>query len=121
MAETRDLEVHLASCAECAGELARYRDLFAAMGSLRYDLEDLPSGFTVTPGTATIAAVTQTQVKETAVGLHGGVDVRYLILENVGAGLFLRYAQGRVNSDVVEGGRMEVGGFQYGVGARVRF
>lgn len=83
--------------------------------------QDLPSGFTVTPGTATIAMVTQTQVKETAVGLHGGVDVRYLILENVGAGLFLRYAQGRVNSDVVEGGRMEVGGFQYGVGARVRF
>jgi hypothetical protein len=46
MAETRDLEVHLATCAECAGELARYRDLFAAMGSLRYDLVDTPPGFT---------------------------------------------------------------------------
>lgn len=47
MAETRDdLEVHLASCAECAGELARYRDLFSAMGSLRYDLEDMPFGLT---------------------------------------------------------------------------
>ena len=46
MAETRDLEVHLATCAECAGELARYRDLFAAMGSLRYHLEQVPPGFT---------------------------------------------------------------------------
>jgi hypothetical protein len=83
--------------------------------------QDLPSGFTVVPGTATIATVTQTQVKENAVGLHGGVDVRYLILTNVGAGLFLRYAQGRVDTDAVDGGRMEVGGFQYGVGVRVRF
>ena len=46
MAETRDLEVHLASCAECAGELARYRDLFAGMATLRYELEDVPAGFT---------------------------------------------------------------------------
>jgi hypothetical protein len=83
--------------------------------------QDLPSGFTVSPGTATIATVTQTQVKETAVGLHGGVDVRYLIRQNVGVGLFLRYAQGRVDSDLVDGGRMEVGGFQYGAGLRVRF
>jgi hypothetical protein len=45
VAETRDLEVHLASCAECAGELARYRDLFAEMASLRYDLESVPPGF----------------------------------------------------------------------------
>jgi hypothetical protein len=81
----------------------------------------LPSGFTVTPGTATIATITQTEVSESAVGLHAGVDVRYLILKNAGLGLFLRYAQGRVDSDLVEGGRMEVGGFQYGVGVRIRF
>ena len=83
--------------------------------------QDLPSGFTVAAGTATIATVTQVQVSESAVGLHGGVDVRYLILKNAGVGLFLRYAQGRVDSDLVQGGRMEVGGFQYGVGARLRF
>src|SRR5688572_27730455 len=83
--------------------------------------QDLPSGFTVSPGTATIATVTQTEVKENALGLHFGVDVRYLIRNNAGVGLFLRYAQGRADSDLVEGGRMEVGGFQYGVGLRVRF
>ena len=83
--------------------------------------QDLPSGFTVTPGTATVSAVTITQVKENAVGLHGGVDARYLILKNVGVGVFLRYAQGRVDSDVVTGGRMEVGGFQYGIGVRFKY
>ena len=83
--------------------------------------QDLPTGFTVAQGTNTIATVTQTQVKESAVGLHAGVDVRYLIIKNAGVGLFLRYAQGRVDTDLVDGGRMEVGGFQYGVGARVRF
>jgi hypothetical protein len=83
--------------------------------------QDLPTGFTVTPGTATIASVTQTQVKENAVGLHFGVDARYLIIKNAGVGLFLRYAQGRVDTTAVTGGRMEVGGFQYGVGVRVRY
>ena len=83
--------------------------------------QDLASGFTVAPGTATIASVTQTSISESAVGLHGGVDVRYLILKNAGVGLFLRYAQARVDTDVVQGGRIEVGGFQYGVGVRVRY
>jgi len=45
VSETQDLEVHLASCAECAGELARYRDLFAGMSGLRYDLEEVPPDF----------------------------------------------------------------------------
>ena len=83
--------------------------------------QDLPTGFTVAQGTNNIATVTQTQVKESAVGLHAGVDVRYLIIKNAGVGLFLRYAQGRVDTELVEGGRIEVGGFPYGVGARVRF
>ena len=46
MPETHDLDVHLATCADCAGELARYSGLFAAMGSLRHHFEELPAGFT---------------------------------------------------------------------------
>ena len=83
--------------------------------------QDLPSGFTVTPGTATVATVTQTEVKENAVGLHVGFDARYLILKNAGVGLFLRYASAKVDTTAVDGGQMQVGGFQYGVGVRVRF
>lgn len=83
--------------------------------------QDLATGFTVTAGTNALATVTQSQVSKSAVGLHGGVDVRYLILENAGVGLFLRYAGAKVNSELVQGGQLNVGGFQYGVGVRVRY
>jgi anti-sigma factor RsiW len=45
MVEREDFEVHLATCSECAGELARYREVMAAVGSLRDVLEDPPPGF----------------------------------------------------------------------------
>jgi anti-sigma factor RsiW len=40
-----DLEVHLATCPECAADLARYRELMSAMSSLRDDVVDPPVGF----------------------------------------------------------------------------
>lgn len=46
MADTEDLEVHLATCQECAGELAQYRGLLGKMTSLRHQLEETPPGFT---------------------------------------------------------------------------
>ena len=45
MPEREDIEVHLATCPDCAGELAQYRGIFAAMASLRHDLEETPPGF----------------------------------------------------------------------------
>jgi hypothetical protein len=46
VAELEDLEVHLATCQECAGELAQYRGLLGTMSSLRHQLEETPPGFT---------------------------------------------------------------------------
>jgi anti-sigma factor RsiW len=43
--EQEDLEVHLATCPECAADLARYRELISAMSSLRDDVVDPPVGF----------------------------------------------------------------------------
>jgi hypothetical protein len=83
--------------------------------------QDLITGFTVAPGTANIAAATTTTVDESSTGLHAGLDVRYLILKNAGVGAFLRFTSGRVDSPAVEGGRLSVGGFQYGIGVRVRY
>lgn len=40
-----DLEVHLATCPECAADLARYRELMSAMTSLREDVVEPPVGF----------------------------------------------------------------------------
>lgn len=36
------LEVHLATCPECAGELARYRKVISAVGALGESLEPTP-------------------------------------------------------------------------------
>jgi hypothetical protein len=45
MVEREDFEVHLATCAECAGELARYREVLSATGSLRDREVEPPAGF----------------------------------------------------------------------------
>lgn len=39
-----DIDVHLATCPECSGELARYRELMGALASLRDDVEIAPVG-----------------------------------------------------------------------------
>jgi hypothetical protein len=45
MDEVEDFEVHLATCPQCAGELARYREVAAAVGALGGAYELLPLGF----------------------------------------------------------------------------
>lgn len=83
--------------------------------------QDLVSGINVAAGTSNITSVARTAVDESTTGLHAGVDVRYLIIKNAGVGAFVRYTSGRVDVPVVEGGRLDVGGFQYGIGLRFRY
>jgi anti-sigma factor RsiW len=45
LTEYEDLEVHLATCPDCATDLARYRELMTAMSSLRGEVVDAPAGF----------------------------------------------------------------------------
>ncbi len=45
MPDREDFEVHLATCSECAGELARYREVISAVGALRDDVIEPPPGF----------------------------------------------------------------------------
>lgn len=45
MSNVEDFEVHLATCPECARELARYREVIAAVGALRELQEIPPAGF----------------------------------------------------------------------------
>lgn len=83
--------------------------------------QDLPTGITVAAGGTSIASVTQSTVDESAVGVHVGVDLRYLILKNIGVGAFARFTSGSINTTLIEAGKMDVGGFQYGAGLRLRF
>ena len=43
--EAGQVEVHLATCAECSAELARYRSIILELAALREVLSDPPDGF----------------------------------------------------------------------------
>lgn len=86
------------------------------------------STITVTPSTA--------ERKDSKVGGNAGVDIAYRITEfgraKLGAGLFLRYAGASADVEMIDNvfgiddfppNRVEsdLGGFQFGIGARLRF
>ena len=80
--------------------------------------QDIVASVTVPVGTqnATPNVVTE---KKTAIGVNLGVDGTYLFTRNIGAGVFIRYAGGKVDLPSAED--LSVGGFQAGIGARLRF
>ncbi len=62
------------------------------------------------------------QGTQRGVGVNVGVDLTYLFTDNYGAGLFARWAGGSVDFPTSTGEHsVDVGGFQAGVGARLRF
>ena len=97
-----------------------------------------PSFFTVTQGFArgisfsenppsfdsiTVDSVDVVTLEESAVGLHIGADVTYSFTPKVGVGALMRFTRGTADFNLAEGQEAEVkvGGFQIGVGLRVRF
>jgi len=77
--------------------------------------KEIASG-SVVNGTAQIGIATQSG---TGVGAHGGLDVNYLFTPRLGGGIFVRYLWAEVDLPAASGVR--VGGFQGGLGLRVRF
>lgn len=73
---------------------------------------------TVPVGTQRIN-VTQASQSGTALGINVGLDGSYMFRPQVGAGIFIRYAGGSVDLPAVS--NLKVGGFQGGVGLRLRF
>jgi opacity protein-like surface antigen len=70
----------------------------------------------VVNGAAQIAVETQTG---TGFGAHGGLDFTYLFTPRLGGGIFVRYLRADVDLPAASG--VKVGGFQGGLGLRVRF
>jgi hypothetical protein len=66
-----------------------------------------------------VASVATVKQSGTATGGNIGVTGNYMFNRRYGAGIFLRYAGGSVDLPSASGAA--VGGFQYGVGLRVRF
>ena len=77
--------------------------------------KEIASG-TVVNGTGQIAVETQTG---TGFGAHGGLDFSYLFTPRLGGGLFVRYVRADVDLPAASG--VKVGGFQAGLGVRLRF
>jgi len=74
----------------------------------------------------TLTGATTTEIDESAVGGHFTVDVRYRLMEDMGAvrsvgvGIFLRYSGASIDVPQVSDS-IKIGGFHYGAGVRIGF
>jgi hypothetical protein len=82
--------------------------------------QDIPTGVAVNEPGPTLASTTIVNEDKTAAGFNLGVDVNYFFTPRFGAGVLARYTRGSVDFDNATDS-LTVGGFQFGVGARVRF
>jgi Outer membrane protein beta-barrel domain len=82
--------------------------------------QDLPETLSVSEPGPTVSSLTTKSVDKTAAGVNLGVDVTYLLTKRYGVGAMARYTVGSVDLDGATKS-LSVGGFQIGVGARLRF
>lgn len=80
--------------------------------------QGLVSDATVRPGTQEYIPVTDEQTA-TAFGLHVGGDVTYLLTPRLGVGGMVRFVKAKADLPAVPD--LDLAGFQYGAGIRVRF
>ena len=81
---------------------------------------DVPGSVSVTEAAGGPAvAVSVDRVSKSFTGYQVGVDLRYLITEQIGVGGFVRYAGAGGTLDGA--GDLDLGGAQIGVGVRLRY
>ena len=80
--------------------------------------QDLVTSINVPAGTQNATAVVESK-SGTATGVNVGFDATYLFTKYYGAGIFVRYNGGSVDLGSVTD--VKAGGFQMGIGARLRF
>jgi hypothetical protein len=82
--------------------------------------QDLPGVPTIAEPGPTITSLPLEKSDKTTVGLHFGVDLTYLVTPRIGIGGLARYTWGSVDLENADDS-LTVGGFQIGVGVRLRF
>lgn len=88
--------------------------------------KDVVTDISVPLGTRRLGDATTAEVSDSGVGAHIAFDAQYVLLEDVGpfrtvgAGLFFRYGQAKLDISQLSD-KLEVGGLNYGIGARLRF
>ncbi len=83
--------------------------------------KELPGQATVTPGGTSLSAITIEKFSGSATGGHVGVDLSYMVTPMFGAGVFLRAGSASVDIPSIVGGKVDVGGLNFGIGGRFRF
>ena len=82
--------------------------------------QDIPNGLVVTEPGPTVSSITVAEIDESAVGVHFGLDVNYMVNPRFGVGGMARFTRG--SSDIENSTEnLKFGGFQIGGGLRVRF
>ena len=91
-------------------------DLVVAAGPSFIHLERDLASATVVNGTPKITVDTE---RGNAWGAHGSLDLNYLFTPQLGGGIFVRYIAAQADLQSASG--IKVGGFQGGLGVRLRF
>lgn len=92
--------------------------LFAGPTIFSIKQDTIPSLTITEPGPTVTTAVSS--ASKTAVGFNVGVDAQYMLRKKIGVGVVARYAGGSVSLPGASK-KLTVGGFQIGVGGRLRF
>ncbi len=92
--------------------------IFAGPTIFAVKQDTIPSLSITEPGPTITTALAQTS--KTTVGFNVGVDAQYMLRKKYGVGAIARYAVGSVSLPGASK-KLTVGGFQIGIGARLRF
>jgi hypothetical protein len=100
-------------------EVSEEIDFTAYIGpSFLHVEQDVVNGLAVPAGTQEADITTERQSGD-AVGVIAGIDVSYYLTNRFGIGGFMRYNGGSVDLPAVE--NLDAGGFQLGIGLRIRY
>lgn len=95
-------------------------DVFISGGPALVQVQqELPATATVTEPGPSIGDIGVTSFSESGLGFVAAADARYMITPRIGLGALAKFSASKV--DITEGTSMDVGGFQFGGGIRIKF
>jgi hypothetical protein len=96
-------------------------DLIVLAGPVRAGVKhEVVSAVTVSEtGSTPTVSIDRRTISKGFWGIQVGIDGRYMFTDHVGAGVFLRFMD--ASGDVVDGLNLDLGGFQFGGGVRIKF
>jgi hypothetical protein len=98
----------------------RFDVMFTAGPTFFKVKQTVPTDITVSEPFGQVLQLPTATVSESAIGLHGSLDLNYMFHPRIGVGGLVRYAWGSVTlPNSTES--MTLGGFQVGAGVRARF